>query len=295
MAKIIVCVKGGLGNQLFCYAAARRLAIVNNAELVIDHITGFARDYLYNRRYLLDQFCLPVRKATPAELLEPFGRYRRYAMKWFSGRKAFEERRYIKQEGVDFDMRLLTVHVKDALYLDGYWQSERYFKDVEEVLRDDMQIIQPRDDLNQRMAEEINNSLAVAIHVRWFDRPGGVSPHNVSVDYYHRAIELMEAKFHSPHYFVFSDFLDAAHDKLFLPKDRATFVVHNRGEENAYADLWLMTQCKHFIIANSTFSWWGAWLAGSKPKHVIAPGMKIQSNTTSWGFEGQVPGDWLLV
>ena len=82
MNKVIARIKGGIGNQLFCYAAARRLALVNNAELVIDDITGFVRDRHYNRKYALDHFHIPCRKATPAERLEPFERYRRGVMKW---------------------------------------------------------------------------------------------------------------------------------------------------------------------------------------------------------------------
>ena len=75
--RVIARIKGGLGNQLFCYAAARRLALVNNAELVIDDVTGFVRDHQYCRQYMLDRFQIPVRKATPSERLEPFERYRR--------------------------------------------------------------------------------------------------------------------------------------------------------------------------------------------------------------------------
>ena len=80
MNKIIARIKGGLGNQLFCYAAARRLALANNVELVIDDVTGFARDRQYGRQYALDHLHIPVRKATPAERLELFQRYRRGLM-----------------------------------------------------------------------------------------------------------------------------------------------------------------------------------------------------------------------
>src|SRR6266853_438179 len=96
--RVIARIKGGLGNQLFCYAAARRLALVNNAELVIDDVTGFVRDRQYRRRYALDHFHISVRKATPAERLEPLERYRRGLMKWLSRRKPLEERCYVEQE-----------------------------------------------------------------------------------------------------------------------------------------------------------------------------------------------------
>jgi hypothetical protein len=104
---------------------------------------------------------------------------------------------------------------------------------------------------------------------------------------------------HKPdaHYFVFSDQPAAARAFIPLPDDRITLVSHNQGQENAYADLWLMTQCKHFIIANSTFSWWGAWLTESPGKMVITPGFKIigDGRVTSWGFEGLIPSSWNII
>jgi len=294
--KIITRIKGGLGNQLFCYAAARRLALVNKAELVIDDITGFVRDHHYHREYALDHFLIPARKATPAERLEPFERYRRGLIKWLSCRRPFAERRYVEQEGVDFDERLLALKVKGTLYLDGYWQSEDYFKDIQEIIHKDMQIIPPEDLLNQRMADEIRNSNAVALHIRWFDAPGSIVTNNVSTDYYRRAIALMTEKVESPHFFLFSDNPEAAQEKLVLPENRVTFVTHNRGNKTAYADLWLMTLCKHFITANSTFSWWGAWLGGGKGKIIVSPELEIrEGKITAWNFSGQIPSDWLKI
>lgn len=295
MNKIIARIKGGLGNQLFCYAAARRMALVNSVELVIDDVTGFVRDLQYRRRYALDHFQIPCRKATPAERLEPFERYRRGVIKWLSRRKSFEKRRYVEQEGRDFDDRLLTLRVRETLYLDGLWQSEGYFKDVERTIREDLKIIPPMDAYNQRMAEGIRSSEAVALHVRWFDAPGRTATHNISVDYYQRAIALIESRIDSPHYFLFSDDPEAARAKLSVPEARVTFVSHNRGDENAYADLWLMSQCKHFITANSTFSWWGAWLGKGEGKNVICPKKLTHGTITSWNFRGQLPASWLKI
>ena len=294
MKKVIIRIKGGLGNQLFCYAAARRLALVNNAELVIDDVTGFKRDNQYCRKFVLDHFHIPVRKATPAERLEPFERYRRGVKKWLSRRKSFMKRCYLEQEGLDFDERLLEMKIEGTFYLDGYWQSEGYFKDVEQTIREDLRIISPTDDHNQRLAAEIRNSLAVAIHVRWFDPLGSTEIYNLSTDYYQRAIALMEAKIESLHYFIFSDDPVETRAKLALPENRVTFVSHNRGDKNSYADLWLMTQCRHYINANSTFSWWGAWLGGGKDKVVVTPCLKIDGKT-SWGFKGLMPSEWVRV
>jgi hypothetical protein len=291
--KVIARIKGGLGNQLFCYAAARRLSLASNSELVIDDVTGFSRDRRYNRQYALDHFCIPVRKATPAERLEPFERYRRGVMKWLSRRRPFGERQYVEQEGLGFDDRLRGVQVKGTLYLDGLWQSEGYFKDVESIIREDLRIIPPSDVLNQRIAEEIRNSNAVALHIRCFDAPGGATTHSLSADYYRRAIALMERNIASPRYFVFSDDPDAARARFSMPEGRLTFISNNRGAENGYVDLWLMTQCRHFITANSTFSWWGAWLGGSGAKVVVTPDLRIDGKA-AWGFKGLIPSDWLL-
>ena len=86
----------------------------------------------------------------------------------------------------------------------------------------------------------------------------------------------------------------AARQMLDLPGDKVTCVSHNRGDENAHADLWLMSQCKHFIIANSTFSWWGAWLAKHQGKIVIAPNVQV-SGMTAWGFRGLLPEEWMQI
>ena len=153
--KIIVRILGGLGNQLFCYAAARRLALKSDAELVLDDVSGFSRDLLYQRRYQLDHFRIPCRKATKAERLEPLSRLRRYLKRATNRHRPFQLRNYIQQAGVDFDPRLLMLRPKGTLFLEGYWQSESYFKDVEETIRSDLRIIAPTDRNNVNVAKRI--------------------------------------------------------------------------------------------------------------------------------------------
>jgi len=292
-SKLIVRIKGGLGNQLFSYAAARRLALVNNAELIIDNVTGFVRDKKYQRKYMLDAFNISARKVTKVERMEPFERYRRGFSKWWFRTRPFSERRYLEQEVRDFDERLLTLKIKDTLYLDGLWQSEGYFQDIENVIRNDLTIVPPKDEQNLSIASKIRDHNSIALHVRWFDAPNSLALHNTSVDYYQRAIAFMEKRFDSPQYFLFSDNPAAALTKLALPQGKVTCMSHNQGDANAYADMWLMTQCKHFIIANSTFSWWGAWLAENTEKVIVAPNMQL-AGVTAWGFPGLIPNDWIL-
>lgn len=292
--KCVVRICGGIGNQLFSYAAARRFALKNDYELVIDDFSGFIRDYIYQRTYKLCHFCIPCRTATGMERLEPFSKFRRYIKRKINIRRPFEKRRYLIQEGIDFDSRLLTFEPKGTVYLEGYWQSEKYFVDVENVIRQDLRIIPPTDDKNIAMAELINNCIAVAVHVRFFDlvdELGGVN--NTPDDYYKHAIHKMESLVPNAHFFIFSDRPEDAKARIPLNADRVTFVSHNKNDDVAFADLWLMTQCKHFIIANSTFSWWGAWLSAYKDKQVIAPGFEIRKGKMWWGFEGLLPDAWI--
>jgi hypothetical protein len=289
---LITRIRGGIGNQLFCYAAARRLAIINDVELVIDHRSGFSRDYIYRREYGLDHFKIPCRKATTSERLEPFERYRRALLKWKSQRQPFVVRSYIEQQGQDFDARLLAYKICGRVYLDGYWQSEDYFKDIESQLRKDLTIIPPTDNANEQASKRIAQAAnAVALHVRWFADSDADAIHNLSEQYYLRAVSLMNSKLNNPHYFLFSDNPKTALEKLSFLSDQVTCVSHNQKNDQAYADMWLMSQCKHFITANSTFSWWGAWLSNYSDKIVFTPDIK-HSGISSWGFSGLIPNQW---
>lgn len=292
--KVIVRVQGGLGNQMFCYAAARRLSLKNDSELVIDHVTGFKRDKKYLRKFALGTFNIPARLATSAERMEPFERYRRAFARWWSDSQPFERRTYLKQEGINFDSRLLILRPAHDIYLDGLWQSEAYFEDIENVIRQDLTIKPPVDIHNQKMAARINAcDDAVAMHVRWFSAPESInSAYNVSYKYYNRAIEFIRSRLINPHFFLFSDHPHAAADKLELPNGGYTVVSHNDSEGFAYADMWLMSQCRHFITANSTFSWWAAWLAPGLDKVIVTPDPGLLDEQNAWRMDGMLPSKW---
>lgn len=292
MSKIVVRIKGGLGNQLFCYAAARRLAIKNGAELVIDNVTGFSRDKDYRRKYGLARFAIPFRLAKPFERYWPFERYRRAIAKIFSRLLPFSFRYYIEQEAPEFDSRLLQLKLRNKfITIDGLWQSEFYFQDIAETLRLDLIISPPVDTRNLDAKNWIDKNNAVAIHVRWF---GGInSPENVSMDYYKKAIEYINNKFPSPHFALFSDNPAEALKALNLKQDNVLVVDWNEAEGGEVDDLWLMTQCQHFIIANSTFSWWGAWLGSKDEEQLVCfPRVNNRKERWAWDYIGQMPQKW---
>ncbi len=291
--KIVLRVFGGLGNQLFAYAAARRLAKISGSELVIDDVSGFVRDHVYGRHYQLDNFRITGRKAAARERLEPGARVRRYLLRKINRLLPFERRCYLQQEGMDFDRRMLAIRPQGTLHLEGYWQGEGYFKDIEAIVRQEFEVVPPSDAQNSRLSAEIHACTSVAVHVRFFDLPGEQGVTNAPGDYYAKAVARMDELVPGANYFIFSDQPDAARSRIPLPDDRVTCVSHNRGDEMAYADLWLMTQCQHFIIANSTFSWWGAWLSTSPEKQVIAPGYRKLEGKAWWGFDGLLPPEWI--
>lgn len=300
--KVVVRLKGGLGNQLFCYAAARRLAWANDAELVLDAGSGFKYDHLYRRTYALGCFRIPARLATPAEQMEPFGRVRRLIVRKLSERKPLELRRYIQQVGVDFDPGIVALRLQDGTtYFDAFGQSENYFADIRQQLQHDLEMSAPEDRGNLEMVVQIESIESVALHLRWFDAGDMAHSSNMSLAYYAAAIQQLLAKIPGAHFFVFSDRpSDAAALVAPLMGGRTfTIVAHNAETGNAEADFWLMRQCRHFIIGNSTFAWWAAWLGEQERRgtQVFAPSRNVdpEHSVTAWGFPGLLPDRWTVL
>lgn len=292
-SKIICRIFGGLGNQLFIYATARRLALVNNAELVLDDKSGFLYDQQFRRHYQLDHFGISCRKASLSERLEPFSRLRRYFMRHSNKLLSLISCQYIVQRGMSFNSDLLNLRFNGTIYLEGYWQSEGYFKDIKQIILRDLKIKAPEDEMSQGIAKQMKICPSVAVHIRFFDDLQGK---NLPMEeYYLAAIEYLERIAPGAHYFVFSDRPKIVAENLIFPSGRVTLVGNNEGDQNAFADLWLMTQCQYFIIANSTFSWWGAWLAQANEKVVIAPSIKHLpiSQVDAWSFDGLLPIEWV--
>lgn len=300
--KVVVRLKGGLGNQLFCYAAARRLAWVNDAELVLDAVTGFKYDHLYQRTYALGVFRIPARLATSSEQMEPLGRLRRLLVRKLSERKPLAQRRYIQQVGVDFDPGIVTLRLQEgATYFDAFGQSEQYFADIRELLVQDFAMSAPADQANLEMAKKIKASPSVALHVRWFDSGDAAHSSNMSLAYYAQAIPQLLAKIGRGHFFIFSDRPSQTVTLLapLMQGQPYTVVRHNAEIGNAEADFWLMRQCRHFIIGNSTFAWWAAWLGehSHEGAQVFAPARNVdpEHSVTAWGFPGLLPERWTVL
>ena len=292
--KLIVRIKGGLGNQLFCYAAARRLSLVSNAELVIDDTSGFLRDRMFRRNYSLDHFNIEARKSTPSERLEPFERYRRALIKLSSRLMPFQRRNYIEQDGNYFDFRLLQTKISGTVYLDGLWQSEDYFKDYANIIRKDLIISPPIDQQNIYMAKKIlSYTNSVAIHVRFFSDKEESEMQNFSSEYFNQAFLYLKSKLQNPHFFLFSNKPNQAVEALPFLHGCCTVISNNFDDKMAYADLWMMGKCRHLVTHNSTFSWWAAWLGEVNGGLIIAPQPSRFSFGNFWRQERLLPKRWI--
>jgi hypothetical protein len=199
-----------------------------------------------------------------------------------------------REKGLEFDPAMLSIGA--GTYLDGYWQCERYFKDLAERIREDFKILTAPNEANAMMLQQILETEAVSVHIRrgdYVSNPETNAVHGTcDLDYYVRAAELMKSRVGRPlRFFVFSDEPAWVRANLDLGAEM-TFIEHN-GPNADYEDMRLMSACKHHIIANSSFSWWGAWLNPSPNKLVVAPKRWFRTNNLS--DRDLVPTDWIRV
>jgi hypothetical protein len=266
---VIVKLIGGLGNQLFQYAAARRVACVNGVPLKLD-ISGFEKYTL--RRYSLHHFDIAAHIARPDDIAQIKKRGpAAFALRFTEMIRPYHRRHLIIERTLDFDPGILRL--SGNVYLQGYWGSERYFKDIEPLIRKELAIRTAPSAPNAAMAERIGQVSAVSIHIRRGDKVSDPSARKyfpaLPLEYYRTAIDRVAQNIERPHFFVFSDNAEWARENLHS-KHPLTFVAHN-GPDQDFEDLRLMSLCQHHIIANSTFSWWGAWLGVNMDRIVIAP------------------------
>lgn len=269
---IIVKLIGGLGNQMFQYAAGRSLAYKYRTELKLD-IRDFKNYTL--RNYDLSSFDIIESFATPFDLSRILFPSDRLAVKVFKSVTwnvfHIQPIKYIKELEYSFQQSFLKL--SDNIYLDGYWQSEKYFLDIENIIRKEFSVVNPLTSTSKDLAGQIKNCEAVSLHVRrgdYVSDPKTNSVHGIcGVDYYSNAIDMIRERIENPHFFIFSD--DPEWACCNIKSDAPTTYVRHNDCSNDYEDMCLMRMCKHHIIANSSFSWWGAWLSENPEKIVIAP------------------------
>ncbi len=292
---IITRLSGGLGNQMFQYAVGRRIAHANNDILKLD-ISAFnlKQRNITPRIFELNNLNINAEIATDQEI-KYFKKYKRKnGRRWFLYNKIFANTKiYARAKHYHFDPDILTL--KPPVYLDGNWVTEKYFKDIEDIIRKEFAVKNPLAGRDKEIADIIANTHSVGIHIRRADyvaNPETANHHGVcETEYYKKAIDFVTQKINNPHFFIFSD--DHAWAKQNIHPDfPTTYVDHNKGDKG-YEDMRLMSLCQHQIIANSTFSWWGAWLNANPDKIVVAPQKWFNKVKPSVDTKDVIPGSWI--
>lgn len=296
---IIVKLMGGLGNQMFQYAAGRRLAHQHNTQLKLD-ISFLKNRYVgcTHRVYELKYFKIRNSIATNIEVAKCTGigpslwlkillKFRRVADLITIHPNVYSERHF------HFDPEVLTA--PDNVYLDGYWQSEKYFEEIENILRKDFSFHSPLVGKNIELSKLIKRTDSVSLHVRRGDYVADTNMmayHGIcDAEYYARCVEEIHSAIKAPFFFVFSDDSTWVKENVRLPSPM--IVVDHNSPDRGGEDLRLMSLCRHNIIANSTFSWWGAWLNRNPEKIVIAP--EKWFNNTSINTKDLIPDEWVKI
>jgi hypothetical protein len=287
----------GLGNQLFQYATGYALAKFKGVEHCMDLVSGLSAPRSENHIYL---FSPESRESQLSELKQ---------LSWIFNlpQKTLSEIRYEEEilkaldatlllEGqLGYSTRLHKNH-RSSCYLIGYWQAYRYFEDCARDIRRQFRVSTKLSESTKRLENQILNSNSIFLHVRRGDylKPCHASFHgNLAIDYYAKGLEYIQQRSSNAALYIFSDDIDwtKRNMKFGLP---VTYVDHTSAK-TAQEDLHLMTCCRHSIVANSTFSWWGAWLSERSGSIRIAPERWFAIEKYNKHSKTLIPPSWIRI
>ncbi len=295
---IIVNIKGGLGNQMFQYALAHCIAKKNNTTIACD--LRYLNERKGEKNYVIRNFDLGIFGIAPNEpskltLLKSgmlFGGYKaRYLLA-----KIFDKLGFfvISERGPDFEARVLDKNSKN-IYLDGYWQSEKYFianeSDIKKLFTFDKSKFPKK---ITQLAEKIaSDGKAVCINVRRGDFIGSKNHEVTGIGYFIKAVDHIKKTIDDPNIYIFSDDVEWCELNLANLFNNVIVVGHEYAGKSFDSYLYLMTQFSGYIIPNSTFAWWAAWLSRKPNKKVIVP--KLWSGLDNLNNADIVPDSWIRV
>ncbi len=293
---IIARIIGGLGNQMFQYAAGRALSLANDCPLKLD-ISGF-ESYALHNGYELDIFNIEAEIAGRKDISSLTGSQVRLA-RILRQKLGFSKRSHRIEREFSFDPCFFDI-VQPA-YIDGYWQSYRYFESHAAQIRKELSFKKPLSGKNLEISGHVAQTSSVGVHIRrgdYITNPAFAKVHGfLGVDYYVKAVRLIRETIPSPIFVVFSEDIAWARENLQLGQD-AVFVSHNTGM-SSYEDMRLMSMCKHNIVANSSFSWWAAWLNNNPDKMVVYPSNWLAGRKAVQDYErfmeDLIPPTWIMV
>ena len=291
---IAVKLMGGLGNQLFQYAAGKSLSLKHNTQLYIDtsFLEADPKNAYTKRLYELDYFAIEAKKF-PKEMIKK--------IEFLQGNSILNKIRkktgikssittYLEQ-GHQFNHQFNSL--TDNTHLTGFWQSELYFKSISDTIRKEITIKSEFINGIEPYLELLKNCTSVSLHVRrgdYVNLKHANEFHGIcSIHYYEKALLMMNEKHENLCVFVFSDDIEWCKENLQIPNKNKHYVL----TDAALKDLYLMQKCNHHIIANSSFSWWGAWLNANTNKTVIAPSKWFNSNDIN--TSDVIPDSWIKI
>lgn len=273
---VIIEISGGLGNQMFQYALGQKIISIGK-EVKYD-LSFYNKSVQTLRKFELDIFRVDCPVASDSELVR-FGRGNSLASKL--KQKAGWNKRRVYNENLDLGYQP-EIFKFDDIYLSGYWQSEKYFKDIREQILHLYTFPKKLDYKNRTFLEKIENSNSVSIHIR---RGDYLNQKNVSIyggicttKYYKNAIQYINNRIDKPLFFIFTNDIDWVKKELDFPNK--VIVDCNSGTID-YWDMFLMSNCKVNIVANSSFSWWGAWLNQNGDNLVISPNKWVNNHSVT--------------
>jgi len=296
---VIINLFGGLGNQMFQYAVGRNMSILLNTELTYQYnYNRIRKDFNPNDIIAIyNVFNIRARELTSIEQKNLTSKKIKFiASKILNfnieNRKYFINR--VDENSFNFDPDVLKK--KGNILLNGYWQTEKYFESHKDIIRDDFTFKIPFNEESKIIANKIINTNSVSIHIRgqdYINRLNTSKTHNVcNMEYYQRAIDEIMNSLVDPYFFIFSD--DYEYAKSIISFNIPHEIVNiNKWNDSPYDDMRLMSICKHNIIANSSFSWWGAWLNNNKDKIIISP--KTWTNENFLNAKDIIPKNWIKI
>ncbi len=262
--------QGGLGNQMFQYAASRSLSLRSGAELILDDWSGFIRDSHYRRNFELDKLPINARRISPIERI-PIWLFRYLNRKTEYKSVFIEDRcygRFINEYDHAFHPELLSLTMDRSIWITGYWQSPLYFKEFEYLLYTELCPQDSQNNSYKELASRLHSSESVAIGIRLYEE--SVNPAAQARDGKVKSFKdlkktINELKFNRPNskFFLFCTHRSESFNELDLPSD-TEYVTNDDGFSDSIDTLWLLSNCRHHIFLNSSYFWWGAWLSKYK-------------------------------
>ncbi len=293
---IIVNLKGGLGNQMFQYSFGRRLSLETKTEFKLDKL-DYERDTY--RSYGLGIFNI-IENFASLDEIEEVDPGRKDKSIFRKIRRAIEFR-ILRNYHIGWETNFVKKTIEKIssdkdVYLNGYWQSYKYFDNVRETLARDFSLKIPLEQTHPDLLREINSTNSIALAVRRGDYlwPENLKDFGIcSENYYKKAVKYIESKVENPTFFIFSEDITWIKENISFNGHPVTYVSEKKQENplTDYQEMMLMSKCQHNIIANSSFAWWPAWLNQNPNKIVIAPDVWFTNGSIK--VDDIIPSTWI--